>query len=109
MVKLVEFLAGSSKADLETVSFAEPSLVPGFCNAGDQVVANLYETATLGQVGPQQRAADAGVFVDARGGKCTGAGANGDLASLEVTEKLLPLFVGRGAVLLTWSQRPSPS
>ena len=52
LVELVELLAGPSKADLETVSFAEPSVVPGFCNAGDQDVTNLDEPPTLGQVRP---------------------------------------------------------
>jgi hypothetical protein len=83
LVELVELLAGSSKADLETVSFAEPSIGSGFGYAGNQVVTNLDKPPTLGYVRAQQRAADAGVFVDARRGIGTTACAECDLAPFE--------------------------
>ena len=105
LVELVELLAGSGKADLETVSFAEPSLVPGFGDAGNQVVANLDEAATLGQIRPQQRAAHTGVFVDARRGVGTTARAECDLASFEVAEEFLPLLFGGHAVFGAGAQR----
>jgi len=40
------------------------------------------------------------VLVDAAGGVCASAVAEGDAASLEVAEELFPFGVGRGAVFL---------
>ena len=57
-----------------------------------QVVADLDQPVALGGVGAQQRAAQAGVFVDAGGGVGAAAGAQGDLAAFEVAEELLPFL-----------------
>ena len=65
MVDLFEFLPGSDEADLESVDLAEPALVAGFGDTGDQVVADLDEQLALGGLGAYQRAAQAGVLVDA--------------------------------------------
>ena len=65
LVELGEFLAGAVEADLEPVDLAEPALLAGFGDAGVQVVADLDQPRALCGVRPQQRAAQAGVFVDA--------------------------------------------
>jgi len=41
LVELGEFLAGAGEADLQAVDFAEPALLAGFGDAGEQVVADL--------------------------------------------------------------------
>ena len=53
----------------------------------------------LGGVGAQQRAAQAGVLVDAGGVVGTAAVAEGDFAALEVAGELGPFGVGGDAVL----------
>jgi hypothetical protein len=65
LVHLGEFLAGGGQADLQALGFSGPVFALGFAGAGDQVVADLGQPRPLGGVGPQQRAADAGVLVDA--------------------------------------------
>jgi hypothetical protein len=94
LLDLGEFGAGSGEADLEAFDFAEPSFAAGFFDPGQQVLADIEEALALGWVGAQQRAAQAGVLVDAGGGVGATAGAEGDLAMLEVAEKLLPFCVG---------------
>ena len=107
LLDLGEFGAGSGEADLEAFDFAEPSFAAGFFDPGQQVLADIEEALALGWVGAQQRAAQAGVLVDAGGGVGATAGAEGDLAMLEVAEKLLPFCVGRGPVFLGRAQRPA--
>ena len=60
---------------------------------------------SLGGVGPEHGAAEAGVLVDAGGGERAAAGAGGDLAAFEVAEELLPFVVGGDAVFLAGAQR----
>ena len=57
LVELVEFLAGSGEADLESVDFAEPAFVSSFFDAGVQVVADLFDAVAAGGIGSQERAA----------------------------------------------------
>jgi hypothetical protein len=45
------------------------------------------------------------VLVDARGGVGAAAGADGDLAALEVAEELLPFLLGRCPVFLAGTNR----
>lgn len=68
LVELGEFRAGPSEADLEAFDLAEPAFAAGFLDPGEKVVADVEESSALCGVGTQQRAAQAGVFVDARGG-----------------------------------------
>ncbi len=68
-VDLGELVVGAGEADLESFDFAEPAFVFGFADAGDQVVADLGDAGPLGGVGPEHRAADAGVLMDAGGGE----------------------------------------
>ena len=77
----------------------------GFGDAGVQVVADLEQPRALGGVGSQQRASQAGVFVDARGGVGAAAGAQGELAAFEVAEEFLPFLLGRHPVFLAGAQR----
>ena len=85
---------GAGEADLESFDLAEPAFAFGFGDAGGEVVADLDQAVALGGVGPEHRAADAGVFVDAGGAERAAAGADGDLAAFEVAEELLPFLVG---------------
>ncbi|GAA3352683.1 hypothetical protein GCM10017744_002700 [Streptomyces antimycoticus] len=93
-VKSGEFLLRSGKAHLQPFHLAEPSFAFGFGDAGEEVVADLDEPVALGGAGPEHRGADAGVFVNAGGAERAAAGADGDLAPLEVAENLLPFLVG---------------
>ncbi len=68
-VDLGEFVVGAGEADLESFDFAEPAFVFGLADPGGQVVADLGDAGPLGGVGPEHRAADAGVLVDAGGGE----------------------------------------
>ena len=72
----------------------------GLGDAVAQVVADLDEPGSLCGIWPQKRAPDTGVLVDARGAEGAGAGADGDLAPLEVAEELVPFVVGGCAVFL---------
>lgn len=93
---------------MQAFDLAEPAFTFGFGDACGEVVADLDESVALGGVGPQQRAADAGMFVDAGGAERTAAGAGGDLPTLEVAEELGPFLVGRGAIFLAGSQCAPP-
>lgn len=60
-----KLLAGSGEADLQALGFADTAFALGFVDAADQVVTDLGRQWPLSGVGPQQRASDAGVLVDA--------------------------------------------
>ncbi len=45
--ELCEFVFGSGEADAESVDFAEPAFAVGFVDTGEQVVADLGESAAL--------------------------------------------------------------
>ena len=100
LVHLGEFVVGGGEADLQALGFAGPAFALGLAGAGDQVVADLGQPWPLGGVGPQQRAADAGVLVDAGGGVGAAAGAQRQLAPFEVAEELGPFLIGGDAVFL---------
>jgi hypothetical protein len=59
-VDLGELVLGSRKADTKSFDFAEPAFTFGFGDAGEEIVADLDEAVSLGRVGPEHRAADAG-------------------------------------------------
>jgi hypothetical protein len=84
-VELGELVVGAGEADLEAFDLAEPAFAFGLGDAGDQVVADLGQAGPLGRVWPEHRAADAGVLMDAGRSERAGAGADGDLALLEVS------------------------
>ena len=100
---LGEFVVGAVEADLESFDVAEPALALCFGDAGGEVVADLDEPLAVSGVGPEHRAADAGVLVDAGGAERSAAGAGGDLAAFEVAEELGPLVDGWDAVFLAGS------
>lgn len=56
-VELCEFVFGSGEAGGEAVDFAEPALLFGFLDAGEEVVADFDQSGSLGWVGPQEWAA----------------------------------------------------
>jgi len=60
-VELAEFLLGAGEADLESFDLAGPAFALGFGDPGGEVVADLGEAVALGGVGPEHRAADAGL------------------------------------------------
>jgi hypothetical protein len=61
LIHLGELVAGGGEADPQALGFAGPAFALGFADAGGQVVADLCQPWPLGRVGPQQRAADAGL------------------------------------------------
>src|SRR5215207_9782107 len=65
LVHLGELAAGAGEADFQPFGFTEPAVGLGFGDAGDEVVADLDEAGPGGGVGPQERAAQTAVFVDA--------------------------------------------
>src|SRR5664279_779026 len=65
LVHLGELASGAGQADLEAFGLADPVVLLGFGDACGQVLADLDQTWPLGWVGAQQRAAKAGVFMDA--------------------------------------------
>ena len=104
-VDLGEFVLCCAQADLEAFDFAEPALAFGFANASDEVVANLDQSIALCRVWPQQCTTDTSVFVDTGCSERASAGADGDLASCEVSEELGPVVVGGYALFLARPQR----
>ena len=66
-IELGELLPCGSETDLQALGLAEPAFVLGFADAGLEVVAQVGQPRPLGWVGPQQRAPDAAVLVDADG------------------------------------------
>src|SRR5258708_724200 len=100
LVDLGEFGVGAGEADLETLGLAVPALGFGFGDAGEEVVADLFEARPGGGIRPQQWATETTVFVDAGGVVGAAAVAHGDLAAFEVPDKFGPFLVGRGAVFL---------
>jgi hypothetical protein len=64
LVHLGEFGVGAGEADLEAFGLAVPAVGFGFGDAGEEVVADLFEARPGGGIGSQQRAAQAAVFVD---------------------------------------------
>jgi hypothetical protein len=59
-VELGKLLLCTGEADLESFHLAEPAVAFGFGDARVKVVADLEEPGTLGRVGPERRAANAG-------------------------------------------------
>ncbi|MGW7261407.1 hypothetical protein [Streptomyces sp. NPDC054834] len=103
-IELGEFVLGSGEADFKSFQLAEPAFAFGFGDAVDEVVPNLHQSVARGGIGTEERAADAGVFVDAGGAVGAGADADGELAALEVAEEVLPLGCSGGPVLLGGAQ-----
>src|SRR4029077_14950433 len=83
------------------------SLRGGFGDAVVEVVADLDQALCLSRVGSKQRTSDATVLMQARRSEVAGAGAQGDLAQLEVAEELVPFLRREVAVFLCRSQPAS--
>ena len=67
LVDLAEFQLGTCELNLESLDFVEPAFTLGFGDAGDQVVTDFDEPGAACRIGAEQRAAQAGMFVDAGG------------------------------------------
>ena len=103
----LKLLLGGSEAGLESGDFAEPAFAAGFGDAVVEVVADLDQALCLSRVGSKQRTSDATVLMQARRSEVAGAGAQGDLAQLEVAEELVPFLRREVAVFLCRSQPAS--
>ena len=90
-----ELLLGAGNGCLESFDLAEPALVACLGESGVEVLEDLLEAVHLGGVGPEERAADAGVFMLAGGSVGSAADTELDLAALEVAKELVPFGVGR--------------
>jgi hypothetical protein len=60
-VGLGDLVVGGVEADLESFGFAGPAFAFGFGDAGEEVVADLFQAASLVRGDPQERAPDAGL------------------------------------------------
>ena len=60
-VGLGEFVVGGGEADFESLGFAGPAFAFGFGDAGQEVVADFFESAALGGVDSEEGASDAGL------------------------------------------------
>lgn len=69
-----DLVFGAGEAGGQSFDFAEPSFAFGFGDPVLEVVADLFETGLLVRRDDQDRAADAGVFVDAVGSVGSPAG-----------------------------------
>ena len=96
----LKLLLGGSEAGLESGDYAEPAFAAGFGDAVVEVVADLDQALCLSRVGSKQRTSDATVLMQARRSEVAGAGAQGDLAQLEVAEELVPFLRREVAVFL---------
>ncbi|MFG3350158.1 hypothetical protein ACGF1Z_34485 [Streptomyces sp. NPDC048018] len=56
----------SAPADAQALHFAEPTLFLGFGDAGEEVVADLLQSAALGPGPAEGRATNASVFMNTR-------------------------------------------
>ena len=97
---------GSGKAGFESLDLTEPAPTEGFGQPCGEVVGDLGEPIELCRVRAQHWAADAGMFVLAGSAVGATAGAELDLAPLEVPEELGPLGIGGLPVLGTGSDAP---
>lgn len=100
-----ELVLGGGKAGLDRGDFAEPALFLCLAEPIEQVGVDLLKPGHLRGVGPQDRAADAGMLVYARGAEVAYAHAQSDLPQLEVVQEVAPLLGGGFAVLLAGPQR----
>ena len=91
---------------MEAFDLAGPAVGVGLVEPGQEVGVDLGEPCELSGIGPQEGAAEAGVFVDAWGGVGAAAGPELDFAFLEVGEELVPFVVGDVAVLDRWGAVP---
>ncbi|MEU8251059.1 hypothetical protein [Nonomuraea sp. NPDC048916] len=57
-IEPAELLLGASQADLESFNLAEPAFAFGLGNAGDEVVADLFDAGALDRVRPEKRTSD---------------------------------------------------
>jgi hypothetical protein len=89
-----------AKGEVDAFQLAEPTLGLGAGPPGEQVDLQFLEPGQHLGVDAQHRAADAGVFVLAGGAVGAAAGAQFDLALVEVLLELVPLPAGGLAVLL---------
>jgi hypothetical protein len=55
-VGLGELAAGGGEADLESLGFAGPAFALGFGDAGQEVVADVFQAVPLVRGNPQERA-----------------------------------------------------
>ncbi len=106
-IDLIELFLGSHEAYAETFCFTDPAFAVRLGNSGSKVVAYLDEPETLCGINTQYRAPDATVFMLAAGAVGAAAFAEGEFAALEVSEKLIPFGICRGAVLLARAEGTS--
>ena len=57
LVHLGQFGVGAGEADLQALGLAVPAVGLGFGDAGDEVVADLFQPGAGGRIRAQQRAA----------------------------------------------------
>jgi hypothetical protein len=87
------FFCGS-EADAELLHITEPSLTFGFSDPVVEVVSDLFESKLFSGADDEDRAPDAGVFMDAIRSVCPSAISERELPTLEMAEKFFPFFWG---------------
>ncbi|KFZ79213.1 hypothetical protein ED92_26875 [Amycolatopsis sp. MJM2582] len=96
---------GLLEADGEIVDLSAPYVEFGFADPVTEVVRDLDQPGALAGVDAQDRASDAGVLVLAGGAVGAAAGAEFQLACVEVLLEFGPFLVGWFAVLVGWPDR----
>ena len=91
VVDLGELVLRGGEADLQALGFAVPAFALGLGDAGDQVVADLFQPRPLGEVDPEERAPEVPLTELTRGPGLASAGAT---ASYQAGILLLPAVIG---------------
>ena len=104
---LFSLAAKVAEREVEPFDIGKPAFLVGPAAAGDEVRFELVEAADHSRADVEHRAADAGMLVHARRSVRACAAAEFHLALVEVLLELVPFGVGRGPVLLAWSQAPA--
>jgi hypothetical protein len=107
VVHLGELVPGCVQVGLAAFGLAEVAVAFGFFDAYRQVQDDLGEAGSLGRIGTQERAADAGMLVDAGGAVSAAAVAEGDFPAGEVAAEFLPFSIGDRPVFVGGAQGAS--
>lgn len=103
-IELIDFFLGRGEANRESFDLAESAFALRFGDPVGEVVTDFDQSCPLGRGDDQDGASDACVLVDAVSSVSTSAVPEGEFASLEVSEELLPFLRRDSSVFLRRSK-----